>query len=264
MQAETLSFTSGQVISFMLVFFRIGAILFTAPLFSGRNIPIQVRILLSLALAITITTAIVPYKGVLAYSINDINNVWLLFMSIAKEIILGIAIGFIAQLTFIGIQVAGQLVGNDIGFGMMNILDPSSHDVVTITAGLYTVIATLIFLVTNSHHYILMAIARSFEKIPLGSWFPSESYVWHLSNVFNGVFETGLRLAIPVMGALFLAKIAMAIITRTIPQMNVFTVGFPLQIAVGLLAMAFSLPFMSQVIRNLFIVMRDNIWFIFQ
>jgi flagellar biosynthetic protein FliR len=252
MQAETLSFTSGQVISFMLVFFRIGAILFTAPLFSGRNIPIQVRILLSLALAITITTAIVPYKGVLAYSINDINNVWLLFMSIAKEIILGIAIGFIA------------LVGNDIGFGMMNILDPSSHDVVTITAGLYTVIATLIFLVTNSHHYILMAIARSFEKIPLGSWFPSESYVWHLSNVFNGVFETGLRLAIPVMGALFLAKIAMAIITRTIPQMNVFTVGFPLQIAVGLLAMAFSLPFMSQVIRNLFIVMRDNIWFIFQ
>ncbi|HGE69563.1 TPA: flagellar biosynthetic protein FliR [Candidatus Poribacteria bacterium] len=264
MQGEIINLTSGQIISFMLVFFRIGAILFTAPLFGGRNIPVQVRILLSLALAIVITTVVVPYKGIQAYTLDQINNVWVLFMSIAKEIIVGIAIGFIAQLTFTGIQIAGQLIGNDIGFGMMNIFDPSSHDVVTITAGLYSIVAGLIFLVTNSYQYVLMAIARSFDAIPLGHWFPSESYVWHLSNVFNGIFGTGLKIAIPVMGALFLTKIAMAIITRTMPQMNVFVVGFPLQIAIGLLAMAFSLPFVSQVIRNLFIGMRDNIWIIFR
>lgn len=264
MRGEIINLTNSQIIYFMLIFFRIGAILFTAPLFSGRNVPMQVRILLSLALAVVITMVINPHKNIQLQMIEKINNIWLIFISIAKEIIVGIAIGFIAQLTFTAIQFAGQLIGNDIGFGMMNVFDPTSHDVVTITAELYSITAILIFLITNSYQYILMAIAKSFDKIPLGHWFPSEPYIWHLSNVFNGIFGTGLKIAIPVMGVLFLTKIAMAIITRTMPQLNVFVVGFPLQIAVGLLAMAFSLPFILQVMQNLFIGMRDNIWTVFK
>ncbi|MGB9596028.1 MAG: flagellar biosynthetic protein FliR, partial [Candidatus Poribacteria bacterium] len=186
MRGEIINLTNGQIISFMLIFFRIGAILFTAPLFSGRNIPMQVRILLGLALAVIITMAIIPYKDIQSEVIDKVNNISVIFVSIAKEIIVGIAIGFISQLAFTGIQIAGQLIGNDIGFGMMNVFDPTSHDVVTITAELYSIIAILMFLITNSYQYILMAIAKSFEKIPLGYWFPSEPYIWHLSSVFNG------------------------------------------------------------------------------
>jgi flagellar biosynthetic protein FliR len=261
---EIISLSSSQIISFLLIFFRVGAIMFSAPFFGARNIPVLVRILLSFTVAVLITSAIVPYKNVQIHSLNNAQDSLWLFMAIIKELLLGIAIGFIAQLTFTGIQMAGQLIGNDMGFGMMNIMDPSTHGIVTVTAELNTIIATLIFLITYSHHYVLMAIAKSFETIPLGSWGPSESFVEHLNVVFGSVFATGLKLAIPVMAVLFLAKIAMAIVARTMPQMNFFAVGFPIQITVGLLAIAVSLPFTARVIYGLFLSMRDNIWLIFR
>ena len=258
---ETINLNSNQIISFLLVFFRVGAIMFSAPFFGAKNIPMQVRILLSFAIAIVITSAIVPHNNLQIKSMNGTQDILWIFIAVIKEIILGLAIGFTAQLTFVGIQMAGQLIGNDIGFGMMNILDPSTHDVVTVTAELYTIIATLLFIVTYSHHFILMAIAKSFDTIPLMGWSLSGSFISHLSIVFSSVFSTGLKLALPIIGALFLAKIAMAIVTRTMPQMNFFVVGFPIQITVGLLAIAISLPFMARVIHGLFLSMRDNIWF---
>ena len=264
MPTDAIKLNSGLIISFLLVFFRIGAIMFSAPFFGAKNIPMQVRILLSFAIAVVITSATVPYKNVQIQSLNNMQDILWLFMAIIKEIILGVAIGFIAQLTFVGIQIAGQIIGNDIGFGMMNILDPATHDVITVTAELNTIIATLIFIVTYSHHFILMAIAKSFETIPLTGWTQSGAFVDHLNIVFSNVFTTGLKLAIPVIGALFLAKIAMAIVARTMPQMNFFVIGFPIQITVGLLAIAVSLPFMTRAIFGLFLSMRDNIWFLFR
>lgn len=262
MSAETFEFNNSQIISFLLIFLRIGAILLTAPFFGSRNIPIQVRILLSFAIAIIITSAVVPYKSIGSFNVESVQNPISMTMVVSREVMLGIAIGFIARLIFIGVQMAGQFISNDIGFGMMNILDPSSHEVVTIMAELNTVIATLIFLVTYSHHYILMAIAKSFDSIPIGSWGVSEAFTVQLNNAFSGIFTTGLRLALPIMGVLFLAKIAMAIITRTMPQMNIFVIGFPIQIMVGLLGFAISLPLLIRAIQSLFLVMRDNIWLI--
>jgi flagellar biosynthetic protein FliR len=107
-----------------------------------------------------------------------------------------------------------------------------------------------------------MAIAKSFDVIPMGIWGVSESFIDYLNKVFSGVFSTGLRLALPIMGVLFLAKMTMAIITRTMPQMNIFVIGFPVQIAVGLIGLAISLPLTIKVMRSLLIIMRDNIWFI--
>ena len=149
------------------------------------------------------------------------------------------------------------------GFGMARILDPSTRVNVTIIAQYNTVIATLIFLLIRGHHHILMGIAKSFSTIPLAVWegvISSHTFIVHLNTVFAGIFATAFRIAIPVMGAAFLAKIAMAIISRTMPQMNVFIVGFPLQISVGLIAMALSLPFFVELLHPLFTSMRENIW----
>lgn len=260
---EEITISNAQIISFLLVFFRIGAILFTAPFFSIRNLPFQVRVLLSFTLAIVITSAILPYKGVMSIS-TPLNNVWEYFIASAREVILGISIGFMAQLIFTGIQFAGQLIGNDIGFGMMNIFDPSTHSTVTITAELNTVIAGLIFIVTYSHHYILMGLAKSFDTIPIAVWYPNTTFIKHLNTVASGIFSTGFRIALPIIGVVFLSKIALAMIARTMPQMNVFIIGFPIQISLGLLVMAVTLPLFVRFTRLLFIGIRDNIWYLLQ
>jgi len=259
---ETLGITNIQIVSFLLVFFRTGAILFTAPFFSSKNINTRVRILLSFTIAVVLTTSI---TNLMTEGIGDVSRFMRypsMIMAVFREVALGIAIGYTAQLTFAGIQLAGQIVGHEMGFGLTSILDPSTNSNVTITAQYNVVFATIIFLIIHGHHYILMGMARSFSEIPLGGWNPSASFTGHLNDIFAGIFKTGLRLAIPVMAALFLTKIGMAIIARTIPQMNVFIVGFPLQISVGLIAMALSLPFFVKTLNALFVLMRDNIWLI--
>jgi flagellar biosynthetic protein FliR len=184
-------------------------------------------------------------------------------MAVFREVLLGIAIGYTARLTYTSIQLAGQLAGYGMGFGMARILDPSTRTNVTIIAQYNVVIAMLVFLLIRGHHHILVGIAKSFSAVPLGVWSPSASLVGHLNTVFASIFATGFRIAIPVMAALFLTKVALAIIARTIPQMNVFIVGFPLQISVGLIAMAVSLPFFVKILHSLFASMRENVFLIF-
>ncbi len=259
---DTFTISNIKIISFLLIFFRVGAILFTAPFFGSRNVPVRIRILLSFAIGIVITSALSPHGAIASFSTEKLQNPVAMTLAMASEVLLGIAIGFIARLTFVGIQMAGQFIGHDIGFSMISILDPSSREVVTITSELNIVMATLIFLITYSHHYILMAIVKSFEAIPLGNWGISGTFMDHLNKIFGSIFATGLKLALPIMGVLFLTKVAMAIIMRTMPQMNIFIVGFPIQIAVGLLGLAVSLPLLTKVMQSLFLVMRDNIWFI--
>ena len=259
---EALGITNIQIISFLLTFFRTGAILFTAPFFSSKNINTRVRILLSLTIAIVLTTS---FTNLMTEGIGDVSRFMrypALIMAIFREVALGIAIGFTAQLTFAGIQLAGQIVGHEMGFGLTRLLDPSMNTNVTITAQYNVVLATMIFLLIRGHHHILMGMARSFSEIPLGGWNPSASFTGHLNDTFSGIFKTAFRLAIPVMAVLFLTKIGMAIIARTIPQMNVFIVGFPLQISIGLIAMALSLPFFVKTLNGLFELMRNNIWLI--
>ena len=257
---ETFKITNTEIISFLLIFFRTGAILFTAPLFGSRSITARVRLLLAFTIAIVLTSVFIGGKGNIPAPLLRFNHTGQLFIAIFREILLGIAIGFTARLTFTSIQLAGEFVGYEMGFGMMRIFDPLTQANMTVTAQYNVVAATLIFILARGHHYILMGIARSFEAIPLAGWVPSASFIGHLNNVFASIFATAFRLAIPVIGAIFLTKVAMGIIARTVPQMNVFIVGFPVQISVGLLAMAISLPFFVKILHTLFITMRENIW----
>jgi len=258
----TISISSNEIIAFLLVFFRVGAILSTAPLFGNRSIPARVRVLLSFTLAIVVVMPLRASGGLAGEAIGSLQyqGVAGLFLAILREVILGVAIGFTASLAFSGIQLAGEFVGYEMGFAMMKMLDPTTRVNVTVTSQLYVATAMLIFVLVRGHHYILMCIAESLTKMPPGEWEPSASLVGHVSSVFSGIFSTGLRIAIPVMGALFLAKMSLAIVARTMPQMNVFIVGFPVQIAVGLMAMAISLPFFVKVLCALFSSMRENIF----
>lgn len=243
--------SNSQISLFLLVFFRVAAILLTAPLFGAHDVPVRIRIIFAFTVSVLIYSAM---KGSIRLVRNDD-----LILSVIKETILGISIGLVCRLIFSGVQLAGQLIDNNVGFGLVNIVDPSFHNVTSITANLYVIIATLVFILTYGYHYVLLGIAKSFERIPLGELWSLNSYITALNNMVAGVFSTGLRIAIPVVGAVFLANIALAIVARTMPQMNVFVVGFPLQIAIGLLAMAISIPLFTGYLQTLFLFMRDVI-----
>jgi flagellar biosynthetic protein FliR len=262
---ETLRITNTDIIFFLLIFFRIGAVLLTAPIFGSKNVPTRIRIVLACAIGIVVTMSFAGNLSGRRAVLNPsrVANDGLLIMAVFREVLLGIAIGYTARLTFIATQMAGQLVGMGMGFSMARIMDPSTRANVVITAQYNLILTILIFLIIRGHHYVLMAIAESFSAIPLAEWSPSASFVGHLNTVFAGIFAAGLRMALPVMGAGFLAKIGMAIIARTMPQMNVFIIGLPIQIGIGLIAMAVSLPFIVKVLCAMFISMRENVFLIF-
>ena len=257
----TINITSTQLITFLLLFFRTAAVLMTAPLFGSQAIPVKIRILLPFVISIVLSMSL-KGKIDLGSSVALIESQGMVGLSVAvvSEVILGIAIGFTARLAFVSLHMAGRLVGQEMGFGMMGMLDPSTRESMEIIGQYNTVVATIIFLAIRGHDFILMGIAKSFITIPLAEQWLTGAFIGKMNAVFVGIFETAFRIALPVMGALFLAKIAMGILARTMPQMNVFIVGFPLQIAVGLIGLAISLPFFVKILHTVFMSMRDDIW----
>jgi flagellar biosynthetic protein FliR len=260
---DTIKITGVQLIPFLLVFFRIGAIFTAAPFFGSKNIPARVKAPLCFAIAIIVVMALTKDGGwdhMLPVQPRGLID---LLVLIFKEISFGAAIGYTAQLAFVGAQMAGQLVGHEMGLSMARMVDPTTRANITVIAQFNSTVAMLMFLFIHGHHYILRGIAKSFSAVPLGQWSVSISFVDHLSIVFGSMFSTGLKIALPVMSAVFLTKIALAIVARTMPQMNIFVVGFPLQIAVGFIAMAISLPLFVKALRALFVTMQHNMLGVF-
>ncbi len=257
---DEITVTNAQFISFFLMLFRISAILFTAPLFGSKNMPVRIRVSFALGITIVLIVSLNQMKQLDNVLLTQPQSAIGLIIMIFRETLFGVAIGYTAQLTFMGLQFSGQLVGQQMGFGMARIMDPTTKANVAVTAQYNVTVAMLIFLLMDGHHHVLMGLARSFSAVPLAQWEMSESLAEHLSAVVASIFATALKIAIPVMVPLFLAKIALGIIARTMPQMNVFIVGMPLQIAIGLIAMSVSLPFFAKIVGSLFMTMRDNVW----
>lgn len=253
--------TIGQLEYFFLVLFRVSGMMISAPVLGSRSVPHRVKIGLSLAIAIILfpilkTDEFTVYRRTLPF-------VLVLF----REVTIGIFIGYAAMLLFVGVQLAGQLVGVQMGFGMANVIDPQSSLQVPLIAQFQYLLAALIFLCIDGHHWLLQAIAASFKvvsfpevlsntnSVPL---YPVKAAV-HLVEMFGNIFMIAIKIGAPVMVALFLTSVALGILARAVPQINIFILGFPIKIAVGLLSLATSLPLFVHVLQGLFLNMREDI-----
>ncbi|NLN16009.1 MAG: flagellar type III secretion system protein FliR [Firmicutes bacterium] len=234
-----------QAPGLFLVFTRLSGLIVTAPLFSYRNVPI----LLKMAFASLLAAILFPYA--MPPSTAEFLSLSY-FLQVLEELALGLALGFVASLSLQAIYLAGQLMDVPMGFGMVNILDPQLGVQVPIMARFYNIVAILVFLGVNGHHMVLMALMRSFELLPIGqvSWGPG--VVMALVRGFAWMFVLGVKIALPIMGAIFLTDIALGVIARSVPQMNVFLVGFPVKIGVGLFLLVFVVPTYVRVIAQLF------------
>ena len=235
-----------QIQIFLLVFLRVGVILITLPLFENKTIPPMLKVGLSLA----VTVVLVPLMNVRAFPMAT--QVFPLVLGMTAEIILGLAIGLSVRLLFTGIQLAGQLAGYQMGFAVANVIDPQSRSQVSIIAQLNYLMAIMIFLSINAHHWFLRALAESFTIIPPMGFQVTGPLIEQILALSSGMFSIALKIGAPVIAALLLTSAALGVVARTVPQMNIFIVAFPLKIVVGFVFLMLTIPHLTAFLQEMF------------
>lgn len=242
----TLTIDLARVQLFFFVFVRVAAILMTLPVFSGAAVPSQIKIGLALAVSLVLFPILPPLSAPAA------GGPVALALGLAREVVLGGAIGLTIKLFFAGVQLAGQTVGYQMGMAIANVMDPATAAQVPILAQFNNLIAVLIFLIINAHHGFIRALAESFGRIPLGGFHPGPEFFDHLTLLCTEMFVVAVKVGAPVIVALLLTSVALGLVARTVPQMNVFIVAMPLKIAIGLIFLGICLPHMAALLRQLF------------
>jgi flagellar biosynthetic protein FliR len=228
------------------------------PLFGERLVPIRVK------LAISFFLALLLFPVIPATAVHLADNVLDYSLQMAGEILIGVILGLAPRLILAGIQLAGQVIGFQMGFAIANIVDPVTSAQVSIIAELYYLIAMLMFLAFDFHHILIGALVESFTLVsPLGFVLRGE-LVGSLAQFSGNLFLVSVKIGAPVIVALTLLNVSLGIVSRTVPQINIFIVGFPVQIMVGLLFIGlgsamFSLGierFLAEMSRQLLVLLR--------
>ncbi len=243
---NNLPIDSALVINFMGVLFRIIGIFIWLPMLGDRQIPPTLKI----AFAFMLTVMIYPLVSFQPLGEN-IPPLYIVLM-LLKESLIGLVLGFIAKVAFHGVLMAAQFVGYQMGFGMANLLDPSSGAQVSPLSQFKTVIATAIFITLNFHHVFIHSLQVSFHVIPLGELNPSPLLFKNLISFSAQIFIIGIKLAAPILTALVFTMFALGMIARTVPQVNVFVLSFPISFLVGFIVFLFSMRFYTNELMNYF------------
>lgn len=158
--------------------------------------------------------------------------------------------GFAMRLIFTAVEMAGDLAGMQMGLGFASFYDPVNASYTPVIAQFLGIIATLAFLAMNGHLYMLAALADSFQAFPISSSLPSAAAFRTLVEWGSTIFSHALQLSMPLIGALMITNLALGILTRSAPQLNIFAVGFPITLAVGLSTLALSLPYLAPMLEH--------------
>jgi len=238
---------------FMLVFTRMGALMFSMPIFGSSAIPVHARVgLVALTSYLVFTVAPLP-------ALDTSISTWQFALLLSGEVAVGLTIGFATQLVFTAVQVAGQTIGFQMGFAIVNVMDPVTNSQVSVTAQFKNILALMIFLSISGHHWLIFASARSFELIPVLGFAPSNGLVEMMIDLTRNVFVMAVKIGAPVMATLFLLNVALGLVARTVPQMNVFIVGFPLQIGMGLFMIGITAPVFFHLFRSSMLELYANV-----
>ncbi|MBI92548.1 MAG: flagellar biosynthetic protein FliR [Gemmatimonadaceae bacterium] len=237
---------------FLLVLLRVSALLMVAPIFGHRTWLARAKV------GLAFTVSIILFPIVADQSLDVPAGVLPYALMMIREVLMGVVMGFVVLLLFVGIQFAGQLAGLQMGFGIVNVIDPQSSNQLSIMGQFLNILAILLLLSLNGHHTILTGLVTSFETIPLGGVVLKAGLMQKMIALTAEVFIIGVKIAAPIMTALFLVTAAMGVLARTVPQMNVFMVGFPVQISVGLGAFLVCMPLFVMLVERFIITMRRD------
>jgi flagellar biosynthetic protein FliR len=233
-----------QFETWLLVFIRVSTMLQIFPIFSSPQVPILLRLGFGMVLSFVLMHVVPMLPGTL--------NVYELLLSVVSQVALGAIVGFVAQLVFSGIQFAGELLDLQIGFAIANVINPQTQQSITIVGEFMLAIATLVFLGTDSHFFFIQGIAGSFNLVPLPYISLDPSVGGNVVLFFTESFLIVFKIAAPIAVALMITNIGLAFMAKVAPQMNVFVVGLPIQVGIGLIMLAVSIPLVGTVGPELF------------
>ncbi|MCA0991152.1 flagellar biosynthetic protein FliR [Pseudalkalibacillus hwajinpoensis] len=238
---------------FLLVFMRATSFFITAPIFSTRSVPNRFKVGLGFFIALIVTA------GLGAETDLALDLMFVIY--ILKELFIGLALGFIASLILYTVQVAGAFIDFQMGFVIANVIDPQTRTQVPIIGNFKYMLALLFLVSVDGHHMMLDGLVRSYELLPanaLLSQADSQSLARFIAEVFAGMFFSAFQLALPIVASLFLVDVALGLLARAVPQVNIFVVGLPLKIFVGFVLILVTIPTFFFLLRGVFQEMLDT------
>ena len=220
-------------------FVRVLAVFTSAPIFSARMFPVRARVALAFLVALA-SQASLPDAPIIGF--NDPRALGVLM----QQVVVGLAIGFSVRVVFTAVSLAGEVVGLQMGLNFASFFDPSMGAQSSAVGIFFTQIASLLFVVMNGHLMVLMAVNRSFQTFPIDQNFLQALAQMKLYRLGSDLFASALWIAMPMSGMLMFTNLALGIISRVAPQLNIFAIGFPITLIVGLVGIAFTLPMLDQ------------------
>ena len=223
---------------------RVLGVLAIAPVFSSRGIPNQVKIGLGILLTLIIAPMLPSLPAINIFSAQGL-------LILVEQLVIGLSIGFCVRIIFAAVDMAGQVAGMTMGLGFASFYDPQTQGQTTSLNQFFVLLATLVFLAMNGHLMLIQGIADSFVSFPIAADPARQVNALVIVQWGGKIFSAGLLLALPVTAALLITNMALGILTRTAPQLNLFGIGFPITLGMGFLMIAWTLPDMLPPLQRL-------------
>ncbi len=221
--------------SLLWPFFRIGAMVMSAPITGAQTVPMRVKLFVTLVLTIMIAPQLPPVPQIDPFSPMTL-------LLIIQQIAIGVAMGTALQLVFAAIVTGGQIVAYQMGLGFASMVDPQTGVTVPVVSQLYLLATSLLYLAFNGHLILIEVVAESFNSMPIAADGLTRHGIWQLVSWGSELFAGAVLIAIPTVAAILVVNIAFGVMARAAPQLNIFAVGFPVTLTFGFLVMMFTFP----------------------
>ena len=239
--------------AFFLVFVRCMSFLLASPLFIIPGIPPLAKAGFGFALAVIIYPVVPQTEAIM------VQTLWQYAFMAVKETLVGVGMGIIATMIFNIMRMAGQMIDFQIGFAMSQMMDPTTGTINTLLGKFLYFVTLAVFLSIDAHHGLIMGLVKSYQILPLALADIKSEAAPFIIEIFSTSITLALKVAIPVIGALLMVDMALGVMGRAAPQMNVFMLGFPFKIMFGLISLAVLLPLMSSIFMHVFDMMHRDI-----
>jgi flagellar biosynthesis protein FliR len=234
-----ITFTSVQwsawIAAFIFPLVRILALIASSPILGNKEVTPHIKIGLGVLITIILAPTLDIQPGIEPASATGL-------YILLQQMLIGLAMGFSMTIIFAAVEMAGETAGLQMGLGFASFYDPQNASFTPVLGQFTGIIASLAFLGMNGHLYMLAALAQSFQSFPIGTAVPSALALHTLAIWVGSIFSYALQLSLPLLGALLITNLALGILTRSAPQLNLFAVGFPITLAIGFIALALSMP----------------------
>ncbi|MCK5540000.1 MAG: flagellar type III secretion system protein FliR [Deltaproteobacteria bacterium] len=247
--------TVADVGHFFLLLTRISALIFFFPVLSNQAVPRTLKAAFSMLIALLFFKIVPELSGTPLFSRELVE----IALAVLREMVIGLLVGMLGSLLFAAVQTGGNLIGFQMSFSVANVVDPVTSMQVPLISQFYYMLAMLLFLAFGAHRLVFKALAESFTLIPLAGFTPGEGLLELMLRYSAAIFSTAIKIAAPLMAALLLSDVSLGVVARTAPQMNIFIVGMPLKILLGMLLLSFSLPYLATMLEGLYRLLFNDI-----